>query len=142
MIALLSSLAIFARGALLAEACAPHRTSACLTKSWILILLFCPSCVCMHSSSGMKGGCAESVSCFGHLISPSTAKTIRSLSGFPGEVPACFYPRGQFLEIRAFGYRPEPPQSFCLLLVCRAPFSDPLLWAVSVAFTIELKTYM
>ena len=32
-------------------------TTACLTKSWILILLFCPSCVCMGSSSGMKGGC-------------------------------------------------------------------------------------
>ena len=47
---------------------------------------FCPSCVCLGSSSGMKGGCAESVSCFGHLyvISPSTAKMIRSLSCFPG----------------------------------------------------------
>ena len=32
-------------------------TTAHLIKSWILILLFCPSCVCMGSSSSMKGGC-------------------------------------------------------------------------------------
>ena len=95
MIALLSALAIFPRGALPGAACAPHKTSACLTKSWILILLFCPSCVCMGSSSGMKGGCAESVSCFGHslVISPSTAKMIRSLSGFTGfaQVGRCLH---------------------------------------------------
>ena len=42
MIALLSALAIFPRGALPGAACAPHKTSACLAKSWILILLFCP----------------------------------------------------------------------------------------------------